>query len=60
MMTTSIYGVPTVPAALADEKGNAVVVHTVANIHSLEHNVMLRPIRPSFISLPLPCLAQPC
>ena len=58
MMTTAIYGVPTVPAALADEKGNAVVVHTVANIHSLEH--MLRPIRPSFISLPLPCLAHPC
>ena len=54
MMTTAIYGVPTVPAALADEKGNAVVVHTVASIHSLEH--MLRPVRPSFAAPPPPCL----
>lgn len=44
MMTTAIYGVPIVPAALADEKGNAVVVQTVANIHSLEH--ILRPVSP--------------
>ncbi|KAL3159203.1 hypothetical protein ABBQ32_011184 [Trebouxia sp. C0010 RCD-2024] len=42
MMTTAIYGVPIAPAALADEKGNAVVVQTVANIHSLEH--ILRPV----------------
>ena len=44
MMTTAIYGVPVAPAALADEKGNAVVVQTVADIHSLEH--ILRPVRP--------------
>ena len=42
MMTTAIYGVPVAPAALADEKGNAVVVQTVADIHSLER--MLRPV----------------
>ncbi|KAL3151690.1 hypothetical protein ABBQ38_012674 [Trebouxia sp. C0009 RCD-2024] len=42
MMTTAIYGVPVAPAALADEKGNTVVVQTVANIHSLEH--ILRPV----------------
>ena len=58
MMTTAIYGVPIVPAALADEKGNAVVVHSVANIHSLEH--MLRPVRPSFTSLSLLHLSHPC
>ena len=42
MMTTAIYGVPLAPAALADEKGNTVVVQNVANIHSLEH--LLRPV----------------
>ena len=42
MMTTAIYGVPIAPAALADEKGNAVVVQQIASIHSLEH--MLRPV----------------
>ena len=45
MMTTAIYGVPVAPAALANEKGNVVVVQTVANIHSLEH--ILRPVRPA-------------
>lgn len=54
MMTTAMYGVPIVPAALADEKGNTVVVHTVASIHGLEH--MLRPVRPSFAAPPPPCL----
>lgn len=49
MMTTAIYGVPVAAAALADEKGNAVVVQQIASIHSLEH--MLRPVRP----LALPC-----
>ena len=44
MMTTAIYGVPIAPAALADEKGNAVVVQQIASIHSVEH--MLRPVSP--------------
>jgi DUF917 family protein len=43
MMTTAICGVPVAPAALADEKGNTVVVQSVANINSLEH--ILRPVR---------------
>lgn len=47
-MTTAIYGVPVAPAALADEKGNAVVVQSVANIHSLEH--ILRPVRLTSVS----------
>lgn len=51
MMTTAIYGVPIAPAALADEKGNAVVVQQVASSHSLEH--LLRPV-----SCLTPCFTQ--
>ncbi|KAL4447891.1 hypothetical protein ABPG75_005110 [Micractinium tetrahymenae] len=42
MMTSAIYGLPVVPAALADEKGNAVVVQRAADTGWLER--LLRPL----------------
>lgn len=42
MMTSAIYGLPTTPAGLADEKGNAVVVQSVHSAAWLE--LLLRPV----------------
>ncbi len=43
MTITAIYGVPVASAALADQKGDTVVVQSVANIDTFEH--ILRPVR---------------
>lgn len=42
MMTTAIYGLPITPAALADVKGNTVVVQSVRDALWLER--LLRPV----------------
>lgn len=42
MMTSAIYGLPITPAALADEKGNSVVVQSVHSAEWLER--LLRPL----------------
>ena len=42
MMTPAICGLPLLPAALADEKGNAVVVQRAASAAWLER--LLRPL----------------
>lgn len=58
MCTTAIYGLPLVPAALADEKGNVVVVEAVKSAASVEN--LLRPLctamgcSAGYASCPLP------
>ena len=42
MMTSAIYGMPVLPAAIADERGNAVVVQRAASAAWLER--LLRPV----------------
>lgn len=42
MMTSAIYGHSLTPAALADEKGNVVMVQQCASLHWLER--LLRPV----------------
>ena len=42
MMTSAIYGLPVLPAAVADERGNTVVVQRAASAAWLER--LLRPV----------------
>ena len=42
MMTSAIYGLPICPAALADEKGNAVVVQSLPSVQSTPASAPIR------------------